>query len=104
LVALQQPLILHAIEESGLLVVTWSGSSPAYRLELSGNKAFSSLLSSQTVTSPQARLIKPAPGTYWLRVIAIDAARQESPPSASLEVVVQHYKPWWLLPLLLLAP
>ena len=104
LAASQQPSILQAIEESGLLVVTWSGSSPAYRLELSGNKAFSSLLSSQTVTSPQARLIKPAPGTYWLRVIAIDAARQESPPSASVEVVVQHYKPWWLLPLLLLAP
>jgi hypothetical protein len=99
----QSPSRLQAIEEAGVLAVGWSGDAPTYRLELSGNEAFSPLLSSHLVTAPQARLIKPAPGNYWLRVIALDKDRRESPPSPAVSVVVQHYKPWWLLPLLLLV-
>ncbi len=100
----QPPAKLQVIEEAGMLAVGWSGTAPVFRLELSSNEGFSPILSSHLVTGTQARLIKPAPGNYWLRVIALDREHRESLPSRAVPVVVQHYKPWWLLPLLMLAP
>jgi hypothetical protein len=87
------------------LSVVWSGAAPAYRLELSRNQAFTEVIARPIVHVPEAHLTKPAAGTYWLRVIALNADNQESPPSASVQIEVQSaFKPWWLLPFLIFVP
>ncbi len=98
------PESLQVREEGGLLVASWQGASAAYRLELSSDDAFRQLISSHIVQHTEARLLKPAPGQYWLRVIALDGDKFDSAPSAAASVVIQHYKPWWLLPLLFFLP
>jgi hypothetical protein len=91
-------------EEGGILTVAWQGAAPAYRLEMSANEAFNPLVSTHALTRPEARLVKPAAGNYWLRVISLDADKQESAPSPAAAVVMQPFRPWWLLPLLLFVP
>jgi hypothetical protein len=87
------------------LFVIWPGSAPAYRVEFSRNQAFTEVIARPIVHVPEVRLAKPATGTYWLRVIALNADQQESPPSTSVQIEVQTaFKPWWLLPFLIFAP
>ncbi len=97
----EKPLIK---EELGSLIVTWQGAAPAYRLEISANEAFSPLVATYASPRPEARLTKPGPGNYWLRVIALDADQRESAPSPATAFTVQQFTPWWLLPLLLFVP
>jgi hypothetical protein len=101
---LQQPSVPQVKEEGVMLLVSWQGAAPAYRLEVSSNETFTQLVSTYALTRPEARLVKPAPGNYWLRVIAQDANKQESAPSPAASVVIEGFKPWWLLPLLLFVP
>jgi hypothetical protein len=101
----QQPEKPLVKEEGGILMVTWQGAAPAYRLELSANETFTPLFSVHEINHPEARLIKPAPGSYWLRVIALDADKQASAPSPAATLVIQQqFRPWWLLPLLFFVP
>ncbi len=100
----QSPEKPQVKEELGSLIVTWQGAAPAYRLEVSANEAFSPLVATYALTRPEARLTKPAPGNYWLRVIALDADKLESAPSPAASFSVQQFTPWWLLPLLLFVP
>jgi len=100
----QQPQMLLAKEEGGILRVSWQGTAPTYRLEVSANETFTQLVSTHALTRPEVRLVKPAPGNYWLRVIALDEDKQESAPSPVASVVIEQLKPWWLLPLLLFVP
>lgn len=92
------------LDQDGLCA-NWFGSAPAYRVELSRNQTFTEVISRPVVQAPEARLIKPAAGTYWLRVIALNADQQESPPSTSVQIEVPTaFKPWWLLPFMIFAP
>lgn len=100
----QRPDIPVVKDEGVILVVSWQGAAPAYRLEVSANEAFTPLVSTYALTRPEARLQKPGAGNYWLRVIALDADKQESAPSPAASISIQPFKPWWLLPLLLFAP
>ena len=101
----QRPGLPLVKEEPFMLIVSWQGTSPSYRLELSANEMFSPLSSTFVLTHPEARLAKPAAGNYWLRVIALDSDKHESAPSPAASVVIQpQFKPWWLLPLLIFVP
>jgi len=92
------------LDQDGLFA-NWSGSAPAYRVELSRNQAFTEVIARPVVQMPEARLAKPAAGTYWLRVIALNADQQESLPSTSVQIEVPTaFKPWWLLPFMIFAP
>lgn len=91
-------------EEGMMLLISWRGAAPAYRLELSANETFTPLVATYALTRPEARLTKPATGNYWLRVIAMDADKHESAPSPTATVTIQSFRPWWLLPLLLFVP
>ena len=99
-----QPSLPLVKDEGSHLLVIWQGAAPAYRLELSTNEAFNPMISTTLLATPAARILKPAAGNYWLRVIALDADKRESPPSPSATIVLQSFKPWWLLPLLFFAP
>jgi len=92
-------------EEGLMLLASWQGTAPAYRLELSASENFTPLVATYALTRPEARLTQPNAGNYWLRVIALDANKQESAPSPAASVVIQQqFRPWWLLPLLLFVP
>lgn len=90
--------------ENGVLIAHWAGTGTTYRVQLSDNEAFSSVLASHIVAANETRMIAPPPGNYWLRVIALDADLHEgaASPAAPLAVAAV-FKPWWLLPLLILA-
>lgn len=97
------PEMLQTRQEYGQLIAHWAGTAKTYRIELSGNEMFSPVLASHIVAANETRLLAPAPGRYWLRVIALDA-NQESAPSPAVQLEVEPaFKPWWLLPLLILA-
>jgi hypothetical protein len=100
----QRPQMPLVKEEGLTLLVSWQGAAPTYRLEVSSNETFTQLVSTYALTRPEAHLVKPAPGNYWLRVIAQDVNKQESAPSPVAQFVIQPFRPWWLLPLLLFVP
>jgi hypothetical protein len=87
-------------EEGGLLIVNWTGTAPAYRLEISRDEQFSMLLASHIVDATETRLFKNVTGRYWLRVIELNAQNQASAPGPATSIDIQYaYQPWWLLPL-----
>jgi len=94
-----QPGQPQARVEGALLIASWSGrTNTPYRLEVSRNAQFTPMISSHVVHMPEARLPIPEAGKYWLRVIALDAEKQESTPSPATSIeVAQEYRPWWLL-------
>ena len=91
------PSALAAKVEGEQLHVTWTGNAPAYRLELSADASFAKPLASQQVHEPSARLPKPKPGDYWLRVTGVAADGVEGPASPPLAVKIEWPKPLWLL-------
>lgn len=100
----ETPKMPQVRQENGLLIAHWTGTGKAYRVQLSDNQAFSPVLASHIVAGNETRMIAPAPGNYWLRVIALDADQQESAASPAAPIAVATaLKPWWLLPLLILA-
>lgn len=88
-----------------VLHAAWTGNAAAYRLEFSRNEGFSDLAGSHVVSGQEARIAQPPAGKYWLRVISLNADKQESAPSTATPFEIQSgFKPWWLLPLLMFAP
>lgn len=96
------PTHLQAKVTDDALQASWQGQAPAYRLELASDTAFKQIVARGQASGQSAQIGKPEPGNYWLRVVALDEAGTESPPSPPLAVEVKRGFPWWLLPLLLL--
>jgi hypothetical protein len=95
------PAALQARIEGDALLVQWQGETAAYRIELATDPAFGQIVSRLDSPGPQARLPKPQPGQYWLRVIALGDDGVESPPSLAQTLEVRRLVPWWLIPLFL---
>ncbi len=56
---------------AGVLVISWQGSAPAYRLEFARDANFESPLFNHREEVTHTRLITPEPGQYWVRIIAL---------------------------------
>lgn len=97
----EAPTALQARIEGDALLVQWQGETPAYRVELATDPAFDQIVSRLDSPGPQARLPKPQPGRYWLRVVALGDDGVESPPSLAQALEVRRLVPWWLIPLFL---
>jgi hypothetical protein len=95
------PTALQARIEGDALLLQWQGEGPAYRVELATDPAFGQIVSRLDAPGPQARLPKPQPGQYWLRVLAVGDDGVESAPSPSSMLEVHRLVPWWLIPLFL---
>lgn len=91
-------------EDGGVLHVTWPGTTPGFRLEIARDPAFTDLYGRHDVNRAEARVLRPPPGHYWLRVIALEADGTASPPGEALALTIRPFAPWWLLPFLLLVP
>lgn len=87
--------------EGDALMLQWQGESASYRVEMATDPAFSHVVSRLDSPGPQARLPKPQPGQYWLRVVAVGDDGVESPPSTVQMLEVRRLVPWWLIPLFL---
>lgn len=98
------PSAPEMVEDGGFLIANWRGAATVYRMEIGRDPAFATIAASYTLPSAQARVRKPAPGDYWVRVIAIDARGVESAPSPATPVTINQFFPWLLLPFLLLMP
>ncbi len=92
------------VEDGGILRVTWSGESPRYRLEIARDAAFTDLYGRHEVNRAEALVLRPPPGAYWLRVIALDADGTAGAPGEARALTIKPFAPWWLLPFLLLVP
>ncbi|MFA5082542.1 MAG: FecR family protein, partial [Hydrogenophilaceae bacterium] len=55
----------------GVLVITWQGTAPAFRLEFARDSGFLIPLFNHREEDNSTRLITPEPGQYWVRVIAL---------------------------------
>lgn len=97
-----RPTDLIARVEGAQLLAGWKGEASVYRVELARDQHFTQLQLKQTVSEARVVMPTPAPGNYWLRVVAIGADGVESPASAPLAVELKQYVPWWLM--LFMAP
>ncbi len=95
------PAALEARIAGDALLLQWQGETQAYRVEVATDPAFRQIASRSDSPCPQARLPKPQPGQYWLRVTALGEDGVESPPSQAQTLEVRRLVPWWLLPLFL---
>ena len=93
------PTALQVRIEGDALLLQWQGATPAYRVELATDAAFRQIVSRLDSPGPQARLPKPPPGQYWLRVVAVGDDGVESPPSLAQTLEIRRLVPWWLIPL-----
>lgn len=91
------------VENGGVLRVTWTGESPGYRLEIARDAAFTDPYGHHDVNRAQALVLRPPPGAYWLRVIALETDGTASTPGEARALTIKPFAPWWLLPLLLLV-
>ena len=96
------PTALQTRIDADALLLQWQGDTPAYRVELATEPAFRKIVSRVDSAGPQARLPKPQPGQYWLRVVAVGEDGVESPPSQAQMIEVRQLVPWWLIPLFLI--
>ncbi|MDW8324069.1 MAG: FecR domain-containing protein [Burkholderiales bacterium] len=96
------PSALQARIEGNDLILHWQGEAVSYRVELAADAAFSRIVQRADSAVAQARLPRPEPGHYWLRVVAVGDDAVESTPSAPLALEVRRLVPWWMLPFFML--
>ncbi|MFI4931761.1 MAG: FecR domain-containing protein [Burkholderiales bacterium] len=93
-----------AIGERGL-VFRWRASAGArYHYQVARDAAFSDIVVQGPALEPEAVILDPQPGVYYLRVRTIDANGFEGPYGSAQQVEVpQRFNWWWLLLLVPLA-
>jgi hypothetical protein len=76
--------------DAGVVTLSWSVAEEGsrYSLQLARDPQFTDLVLEQTVSSAEARLERPAPGRYFLRVRAIgpDGFESEFGPAQSFDI------------------
>ncbi len=97
----EAPFALQARIAGQLIELQWQGEAPAYRVEMAVDTGFSRIVQRVVSTAPQVHLVRPKPGEYRLRVVALGDDQVESAPSPTLTLEVRQLLPWWLIPLLL---
>jgi hypothetical protein len=90
------PVDLTARVEGDQLIAGWKGDAAAYRVELARSPQFTPLEVTQVVNQSGLTIAKPAPGEYWLRVVAIGVEGVDSPASVPLPISIKQDMPWWL--------
>lgn len=85
--------------EVDVLRVQWTAVERAqgYRVEVATDAAFNNLLETQASATTEITISRPVSETHYVRVIALDAAGNESPPGASLSVSPPEEVPWGLI-------
>lgn len=68
-----------------------------FLFQLARDEGFADILSEQTLGQPRTTVARPEPGTYFLRVRAIDADGFVGPFTATQKFIVPAPTPWWLM-------
>lgn len=86
------------------VVLRWQAAPPGWRYQLqwSADPQFQGSPRTLDLDEPQARLPRPAPGSYYLRLRAIDEQGHAGPYGGTQQIDVPHPRWLWLLPLILL--
>jgi len=88
------------------LTLRWSpgASGETARFQLAGDRAFDHVLVDRTLADAQVTVPRPAPGTYYLRVCALDSDGVAGPygPVQAIDVPAapdrRHSRWWWIVP------
>lgn len=67
----EAPSDIRASISEGILVISWQGTAPAFRLEFARDANFELPLFNHREEGNSTRLATPEPGQYWVRVIAL---------------------------------
>ncbi|MBI4754865.1 MAG: FecR domain-containing protein [Betaproteobacteria bacterium] len=81
------------------MALQWSGEpGQSFDLQLARDSGFGDVVASMHTTEPHATLARPDPGSYYLRIRAIDADGFTAPfsPPQRIEVPRPPF-PWWVL-------
>jgi hypothetical protein len=90
------PSNLQGRTEGDTLVLTWEGSSPAYRLEFASDPEFKQVFFRHRQEGTHSRLSKPLPQKYWVRVLSLDSAGGVGETGPTLGMQVATPFPWWV--------
>lgn len=82
----------RVVVSEGVLVVSWQGSAPAYRLEFARDAEFQVPLFNHREEGTQSRLTTPEPGRYWLRVIALGEDGTRGGQSRTVAFTINHWQ------------
>lgn len=85
---------LTAAMEGDVLVASWRGSTPYYRLEIAKDSGFAEITLSHWATEPASRILRPEDGAYWVRVIGLDANGKETGVSQATTLSVKRSFGW----------
>jgi hypothetical protein len=90
------PSNLQGRREGDVVVLTWEGAAPAYRVEFAKDPEFRQVFFRHRQEGRAARLSKPLPERYWVRVLSLDqdGGSGGSGPSQAIQIGTPY--PWWV--------
>jgi hypothetical protein len=89
------PTNLQGRTEGDTVYLSWEGSAPAYRIEFASDPNFKQVFFRHRQEGTTARLSKPLPEIYWVRVLSLHATGiGEAGPALSMRVGTPF--PWWI--------
>lgn len=77
--------------QDGALRVTWLSQAPEFRIEIASDPEFKQIVGRHRSVTPEARIGKPQPGRYWLRVVPYDAEGIQGSASAAQPLKVSSF-------------
>lgn len=87
----ETPSNVQAGMQDGALHVIWQGKAPEYRIEIASDEAFTQVIGRHRSLTAEARISKPHPGRYWLRVVPYDAEGVPGHASAHVPIKVSGF-------------
>jgi hypothetical protein len=90
------PSNLQGWTEGDTVVLTWEGSAKAYRIEFASDQDFKEIFFRHRQEGTRAKLSKPLPEKYWVRVLSLDSQGGVEETGPTLTMSVGNPFPWWI--------
>jgi hypothetical protein len=87
----ETPSEVRARMRDGALHISWQGQAPEYRIEIASDEAFKQIVGRHRSVTAEARITRPQPGRYWLRVVPYDAEGIQGGASTHIPIQVSGF-------------